>query len=142
LLGYEGVFFNATDAEGLDIFHTNVMMMIGEGYSVICTESIPKSQQETVLSKLKKSGLEIIEISRKQMSDFAGNMIQLQNPDGRKFLVMSDTAFNSLSDNQKETLLQYNEIIHSNVSTIEHVGGGSARCMIAGIHLPKKTSHA
>jgi hypothetical protein len=55
---------------------------------------------------------------------------------------MSDTAFNSLSDNQKETLLQYNEIIHSNVSTIEHVGGGSARCMIAGIHLPKKTSDA
>jgi hypothetical protein len=91
---------------------------------------------------LKKSGLEIIEISRKQMSDFAGNMIQLQNPDGRKFLVMSDTAFNSLRDNQKETLLQYNEIIHSNVSTIEHVGGGSARCMIAGIHLPKKTSDA
>jgi hypothetical protein len=142
LLGYEGVFFNATDAEGLDIFHTNVMMMIGEGYSVICAESIPNSQQETVLNKLKKSGLEIIEISRKQMSDFAGNMIQLQNPDGRRFLVMSDTAFASLSDIQKQALLQYNEIIHSDVSTIEHVGGGSARCMIAGIHLPGKTSEA
>jgi hypothetical protein len=76
------------------------------------------------------------------MSDFAGNMIQLQNPDGRRFLVMSDTAFASLSDIQKQALLQYNEIIHSDVSTIEHVGGGSARCMIAGIHLPGKTSEA
>lgn len=69
-------------------------------------------------------------------------MIQLQNPDGRKFLVMSDTAFTSLSDSQKKALLRYNEIIHSDVSTIEHVGGGSARCMIAGIHLPGKISNA
>lgn len=138
LLGYEGVFFKATDADGIDIFHTNVMMMIGEGYSVICTESIEKSQQAFVLNKLKNSGLQIIEITRKQMNDFAGNMIQLQNKRGEKFLVMSDTAFSSLSDDQKATLLQYNDIIHSDVSIIEHVGGGSARCMIAGIHLDRK----
>ncbi len=137
-LGYEGVFFNATDSEGVDIFHTNVMMMIGEGYCVICAQSIEKTQQERVLHTLKHSGLEVIEIARAQMSSFAGNMIQLQNKEGKKYLVMSDAAYSCLDSHQKEVLLQYNEIIHSDVSTIELVGGGSARCMIAGIHLPPK----
>lgn len=138
MLGYKGVFFNATDTNGIDIFHTNVMMMIGEGYSVICTESISKSQQVQVLDTLKNSGLEVIEISREQMNNFAGNMIQLQNENGKKYLVMSDSAYSCFHNHQKATLLKYNEIIHSDVSTIELVGGGSARCMIAGIHLPKK----
>lgn len=137
-LGYDGVFFNAVDEDGIDIYHTNVMMMIGEGYCVICKESILKSQQEHVLSSLQNSGLEIIELSFAQIRDFAGNMIQLQNDAEEKFLVMSDTAYHSLSDKQKETLLHYNEIIHADVSTIENIGGGSARCMIAGIHLEKK----
>ena len=137
-LGYQGIFFNAVDEKGMDIFHTNVMMMIGEGYSVICTDSIPENQQKHVTDALKTSGLEIIEISMQQMNDFAGNMIQLQNKQGDKYLVMSDTAYSSLEEHQKSVLLKYNEIIHSDVSIIEKVGGGSARCMIAGIHLPAK----
>jgi hypothetical protein len=137
-LGYKGIFFNAFDEQGMDIFHTNVMMMIGEGYSVICKESIPENQQKHVIDTLKNSGLEIVEISMKQMSDFAGNMIQLQNKKGDKCLVMSDTAYSSLDEQQKSVLLKYNEIIHSDVSIIEKVGGGSARCMIAGIHLPAR----
>lgn len=137
-LGYKGVFFNAVDEDGIDIFHTNVMMMIGEGYSVICTQSVLATQRAKVLNSLKHSGLEIIEISNEQMKDFAGNMIQLQNEVGQKYLVMSDTAYQSLSDDQKEALLKYNQIIHNDVSTIEKIGGGSARCMIAGIHLEKK----
>ncbi len=137
-LGYLGVFFKATDANNIDIFHTNVMMMIGEGYSVICTESIEKSQRGYVLDLLTNSGLEIIEITRTQMSNFAGNMIQLQNSNGKNYLVMSDTAFSSLEDHQINALIRFNDIIHSDVSTIESVGGGSARCMIAGIHLPVK----
>ena len=137
-LGYKGVFFNAVDEDGIDIFHTNVLMMIGVGYCVICTESIEKSQKSHVLNELKKSGLEIVEISMEQMMAFAGNMIQLQNENAEKFLAMSDTAYYSLNDSQKEVLQKYNEIIHSDVSTIERVGGGSARCMIAGIHLQKK----
>jgi hypothetical protein len=137
-LGYKGVFFNATDSDGIDIFHTNVMMMIGEGYCVICTQSIKETQQEQVLDSLKNSGLEVIEITREQMGDFAGNMIQLQNQNGKKYLIMSETAFLCLDNQQKEILLKYNDIIHSDVSTIELVGGGSARCMIAGIHLPRR----
>ncbi len=137
-LGYRGVFFNAFDENGIDIFHTNVMMMIGDGYSVICKDSISEDQQSHVLDSLRNSGLEVIEISMKQMGDFAGNMIQLQNADGVKYLVMSDTAYTTLDDKQKNALLCYNEIIHSDVSMIEKIGGGSARCMIAGIHLPLK----
>lgn len=138
MFGYKGVFFNAVDQEGADIFHTNVMMMIGEGYSVICKDAIEKSQQDAVIKSLTNFKLEIIEITMKQMSEFAGNMIQLQNDSGRKFLVMSDSAYFTLRDDQKEKLLKYNEIIHADVSTIENIGGGSARCMIAGIHLKRK----
>lgn len=137
-LGYKGVFFSAFDENGVDIFHTNVMMMIGEGYCVVCKESISESDQNYVLEELQKSGLEIIEISHKQMTDFAGNMIQLQGNEGVKYLVMSDTAYSSLNNHQKERLLNYNQIIRSDVSIIEKVGGGSARCMIAGIHLLPK----
>ena len=137
-LGYKGIFFNAVDHNGLDIFHTNVMMMIGEGYCVICKESIPRDQQPKVINILKNSGLEIVEITLKQMNNFAGNMIQVQNKEGDKYLVMSDSAYESLDEKQKEVLLSFNEIIHSDVSTIEQVGGGSARCMIAGIHLLPK----
>jgi len=137
-LGYRDVFFNATDHHGNDVYHTNVIMMIGEGYCVICKEAIPAQQQTYVIKSLLDSGLEIIDITRDQMAGFAGNMIQLQNAAGKKYLVMSDTAFDSLDNQQKDVLLNYNEIIHSDVSMIEQVGGGSARCMIAGIHLPRK----
>lgn len=136
LLGYRGVFFKATDQDGIDIFHTNVMMMIGEGYAVVCKDSIEPSQQQRVMSSLGQTGLEVVNITIGQMNSFAGNMIQLQNDQGTKFLVMSDSAYNALDDQQKGILLKYNDIIHSDVSMIEQVGGGSARCMIAGIHLP------
>lgn len=137
-LGCRQVFFNATDEDGIDIFHTNVMMMIGDGYSVICIKSIRESQRAHVVNTLKSAGLEIIDISHHQMKAFAGNMIQLQSEDGQKYLVMSDSAYYALDENQKKALLKYNQIIHADVSTIENVGGGSARCMIAGIHLQKR----
>lgn len=137
-LGYQGVYFYATDEKGVDIFHTNVMMMIGEGYCVICLSSIPMSQRNLVLESLRRTGLEIVEITLEQMSMFAGNMIQLQDNEGKKFLVMSETAYNSLDDQQLKTLTSYNDILYADVSIIEEIGGGSARCMIAGIHLPKK----
>ena len=137
-LGYQQVFFNATDEDGIDIFHTNVMMMIGDGYSVICIKSIQESQRVRVVNTLKSTGLEIIDISHAQMKAFAGNMIQLQSEDDQKYLVMSDRAYSALDIDQKKTILKYNQIIHSDVSTIENIGGGSARCMIAGIHLQKK----
>jgi len=137
-LRYEEVFFSAFDDNGIDIFHTNVMMMISEGYCVICKDSISEEDRSRVMEMLQVNGLKVIEITMKQMSAFAGNMIQLQNAEGVKYLVMSDTAYNSLTEEQKDLLKSFNDIIHSDVSMIEKVGGGSARCMIAGIHLPKR----
>jgi hypothetical protein len=137
-LGYEGVFFKAADEQGIDIYHTNVLMTIGDGFAVICKESIAKDDISTVINKLQTSGLEIIDISYDQMNHFAGNMIQLQNNKGKNFLVMSDSAFLSLRNDQKIRLSEYVEFIHADIKTIESIGGGSARCMIAGIHLPKK----
>jgi hypothetical protein len=138
LLGYKSVFFKATDEEGIDIFHTNVMMNIGTGYAVICLESISQEDKQQVLNRLKASDLEIVEISRKQMKQFVGNMIQLQNDQGKDYLLMSDSAFEALTSDQKSVLTKYVDFIHSDISTIEAIGGGSARCMIAGIHLDSK----
>jgi hypothetical protein len=138
LLDYTGVFFKATDRQGMDIYHTNVLMTIGTGYAVICKEAIDRDDASEVINYLEGSGLEVVEISYNQMNSFAGNMIELQNRKGDLLLVMSQTAFQSLSKLQKDRLTSYAELVYSDISTIESVGGGSARCMIAGIHLPVK----
>jgi len=138
ILGYRSVFFKATDERGIDIYHTNVMMNIGSGYAVICLESVDDLDRERVLNILQAGGLEIIDFTRNQMKQFVGNMIQLQNNQGKNYLVMSDSAFAALNLKQKDTLSQYVNFIHTDINTIESVGGGSARCMIAGIHLISK----
>jgi hypothetical protein len=138
LLGFKGVFFKATDEQGIDIFHTNVMMNIGVGYAVVCLESIDDQDRERVIGSLKASTLEIVAISRAQMKQFVGNMIQLQNDQGKDYLLMSDTAFDALNSDQRAVLSKYVGFLHSDISTIEAIGGGSARCMIAGIHLDRK----
>jgi hypothetical protein len=138
LLGYTGVFFKATDGQGMDIYHTNVLMTIGSGYAVICVEAIDKDDVAEVINSLQGSGLEVVEISYGQMNSFAGNMIELQSRNGDNCLVMSQTAFHILNKLQKERLSKYAKLVYSDISTIESVGGGSARCMIAGIHMAKK----
>ena len=138
MMGYEGVFFKAIDENGIDIFHTNVMMNIGVGYAVICAESIAKDDQKRVLGSLQKGGLEIVEITLKQMKKFVGNMIQLCNGHMENFLILSDSAFFALTQKQKAQLTKYVDFVHSDLSVIEKIGGGSARCMIAGIHMIPK----
>jgi hypothetical protein len=135
-MNYRPVVFHSTDETGHDIYHTNVMMCIGDRYVVICLDSIVDSKEkkfvtETILS----SGKEIIPISLEQMNQFAGNMLQLENKKKEKILVMSSAAWFSLSPGQKEKLTQYNRIVHCSLQSIESNGGGSARCMIAEIHL-------
>ena len=137
-LGYEGIFFKAVDERGIDIYHTNVMMTVCDGFAIICKETIDRVDVATVINSLQSGGLQVIEISYKQMKRFAGNVIQVRNSSNDKFLVMSDTAFNILSEYQKKMLTRYAKFIHPRIDTIETVGGGSARCMIAGIHLQKK----
>ncbi|HEA28945.1 MAG TPA: amidinotransferase [Leeuwenhoekiella sp.] len=138
---YFPVVFNAfqtADGKRLPIYHTNVMMCIAEQFSVICLDCIDdKKERKNVVQHLKDSGKEIIAISEKQLEHFAGNMLQVMNDKGEKFLVMSKNAHESLSQDQVQAIEKYNKIISSDLSTIETCGGGSARCMMAEIFLPK-----
>lgn len=122
-----------------EIYHTNVIMNVSDKYSVICLESIKnKKEKNKVIETLEKTNKEIIEISESQCNNFAGNMLQIKNTKNELFLVMSKSAFDTLSKNQITTLLGYNKIIFSDLSIIEKLGGGSARCMIAENFLKKK----
>jgi hypothetical protein len=138
-MNYEPVLFHAIDNNNRAIYHTNVMMCVADKYVVICLNSIRHQfERKKVVDNIKRSGKEIIEISYDQVNQFAGNMLQVNNQDGTKYLVMSSQAYNSLSSPQVMKLKSFNEIIHSSLNTIERNGGGSARCMMAEIHLPSK----
>ncbi len=131
--------FQTVGEERLPIYHTNVMMCVADQFVVICLDCIDNElERNKVIETIKNSGKEIIEISEDQMQQFAGNMLQVQNKDGQKFLVMSETAYKSLAKDQIATIEKYCEIIHSDLKTIEVNGGGSARCMLAEVFLPKK----
>ena len=131
--------FQSVGDERLPIYHTNVMMCVAMSYVVICLDSIDdKKQRKNVCEFIKKSEKEIINISENQVEKFAGNMLELLNGKGESVLVMSKSAENSLSENQKNTITNYSKIISSDINTIELCGGGSARCMMAEIFLPKK----
>lgn len=120
------------------IYHTNVMMCVAETFAVICLDSIDNHEErKTVIHSLEQSGKKIITITEKQVESFAGNMLQLRNQKGQRFLVMSTQAFQSLNKSQLNAIENECEIIHSPINTIETYGGGSARCMIAEIFLPK-----
>jgi hypothetical protein len=134
---YAAVLFHAVDGNGRAIYHTNVMMCVADKYIVICLDSIPdKTEKDKVIETIRKTGKEIIGISLDQMNHFAGNMLQIENAKHEKLLVMSTQAYESLTTDQKERLGSFNRIIHSSLTTIETNGGGSARCMMAEVHLP------
>lgn len=121
------------------IYHTNVMMTIADDYAIVCLDSIDdKKEKKAIVKSLKENGKEIITISESQVDRFAGNMLQIGSKDGKKFLVMSNSAFKSLNKKQIAIIEKYNPIIHSSLDTIEACGGGSARCMMAEVFLPKE----
>ena len=140
---YTPVVFNANqtvDNRREAIYHTNVMMCIAETFAVICLDSIDdKKEKKNVINHLKESHKEIIEISENQMQQFAGNMLQVKGKDNKRFLVMSQSAYQSLHTNQIKKIEKHCEIISSSLETIETCGGGSARCMMAEVFLPKPT---
>ncbi|MET0393361.1 MAG: citrulline utilization hydrolase CtlX [Chitinophagaceae bacterium] len=136
-MGYTPVVFDATDSTGQPIYHTNVMMCVADRYIVICLDSVKyPAQREGLVKTMTQSGKTIIPITLAQMNHFAGNMLQVENKDGEKLLVMSSQAFASLTPEQVKTLEVFNRIIHAPLTTIETNGGGSARCMMAEVHLP------
>ena len=136
-MNYEAIVFHSVDEAGQPIYHTNVMMCIADLYVVICLDSIRDTEEKNkVIAAIQKTGKEIIGINYDQLNHFAGNMLQIENGKGEKLLVMSTEAFRSLSKEQVQKLSGYNRIIHAPLNTIEVNGGGSARCMMAEIHLP------
>ncbi|WP_332028926.1 citrulline utilization hydrolase CtlX [Kaistella sp.] len=139
--GFRPVVFHSYQNAGdqrLPIYHTNVMMCVADKFLVICLDCIDDElEREKVQEVIKSTGKEIIEISEDQLQQFAGNMLQVQNEAGDKFLVMSETAYKSLTPAQIQNIEKYCEIIYSDLNTIETNGGGSARCMLAEVFLPK-----
>ncbi len=126
------------DGNRLPIYHTNVMMCLAENFAVICLESIDdKSERKNVVNHLKEDNKEIIEISEAQVIKFAGNMLQVQGANNERFLIMSQASYDSLTANQISQIEKHCQIISSSLSVIEHCGGGSARCMMAEVFLPK-----
>ena len=140
--GFRPVVFHSyqnAGGERLPIYHTNVMMCVADKFVVICLDCIDDElEREKVQEVIKSTQKEIIEISEDQMQQFAGNMLQVQNEAGEKFLVMSESAYRSLTAQQISAIEKYCEIIYSDLNTIETNGGGSARCMLAEVFLPKK----
>lgn len=140
--GFQPVVFHSYQTAGeerLPIYHTNVMMCVADQFVVICLDCIDdESEKNNVIETIKNSGKELIEISEDQMQNFAGNMLQVQNKSGEKFLVMSQSAYKSLNRDQVSAIEKYCEIIYSDLEVIETNGGGSARCMLAEVFLPKK----
>jgi len=138
--GYRPVSFTANqdvDGERMAIYHTNVMMCIGDTFAVICLDTIDNAiERENVIENLEETEKEIIEITEAQKHRFAGNMLQVMGD--RSYVVMSSSAYSSLTAEQRNTIEKYSPILYSSLDTIEACGGGSARCMMAEIFLPKQ----
>jgi hypothetical protein len=133
-MGYRPVIFTAVDYNAQDIYHTNVMMCVADRYVVVCLDSLPyHAEFQTMQNTIGNTGKELVNISLEQMGHFAGNMLQVQNKSGKKILVMSSQAYQSLRPEQIKQLEGYNRILHAPLTTIETNGGGSARCMMAEV---------
>jgi len=136
--GYEPVSFTSIGSNGQPIYHTNVMMCIGTGFAMVGLELIPnKAERQQVRARLETTEKEIVELAAHQIANFAGNAIELHNQDGAKLLVLSSRAARALAKEQRERLSRYARLVPLELPTIE-LGGGSARCMIATIHLPPR----
>ncbi|MEB3040353.1 citrulline utilization hydrolase CtlX [Capnocytophaga gingivalis] len=128
--------FQKTDGELKPIYHTNVMMALGRTFAIVCLDTIEdKNERKNILNHLKEDKKEIITISREQVDYYAGNMLEVKGKE-HSYLVMSQTAYESLTPQQIEAIERHTQILYSDLSTIEICGGGSARCMLAEVFLP------
>ena len=136
-MGYDVVAFDAVDSGGVPIYHTNVLMNVGEQLAVICAEAIPRDEQRNaVLARLRETGHDILELTYAQLDAFAGNMLELRNDNGERVLAMSQQAYDSLNEEQRATLAANARIVKAPIDYIESSAGGSVRCMLAEVHLP------
>ena len=141
--GYELIPFTASQTAGdtsAPIYHTNVMLAIGSEWAVVCDEIIPEEERQSVLNALSQSGRTVLRITADQVNGFAGNVLEVRNDKGECFIAMSSAAHSAFTEDQRKTLSGYARIIHAPISTIERLGGGSVRCMLAEVFLPKAQS--
>jgi hypothetical protein len=132
------IFFHADDERGEPIYHTNVIMSVGDGFAVVCDECISSwNERNEVINKLEANRIEVIRINYKQLNSFCGNLLNVKSYKGASLIVMSENAYKAFTPQQITTLEKYGKIIAVNIDTIEKIGGGSARCMMAEIFLPK-----
>jgi len=137
-MDYEVVAFDAVDRDGAAIYHTNVLMNVGEEVAVICAEAIPRDdQRQAVCSSLESTGHRVVEISYDQMDAFAGNMLELRSASGERIVAMSEQARRSLDEDQLAAIEASARIVSAPIDRIESSAGGSVRCMLAEIHLPR-----
>jgi len=137
-LDYEVMAFDAVDRDGIPVYHTNVLMSVGESLAVICDESIARDEQrEAVLRSLRDTGHDVVSLTCEQMEAFAGNMLELRTESGSRLFAMSVRARRSLTDDQLAMIDAKGEIVSAPIDCIEDSSGGSVRCMLAEIHLPK-----
>lgn len=133
-MGYEGVLFHATDREDRPIYHTNVVMSIGEKFTIVCLEAIKDAKERGIVAgSLREHGRLLIPITLEQVSAYCGNVLQLESLKGEPKIVMSKTAHDAFTDEQLYNIEQCGDIVVIDIPTIERVGGGSARCMMAEI---------
>lgn len=138
-MGYDVVAFDAVDREGVPIYHTNVLMNVGEELAVVCAEAIPREdQREAVLERLRDAGRDVLTLDYAQLGAFAGNMLELRVKRGR-LVAMSRRAYDSLGDDQRRRIDANGDTLVADIATIEDHAGGSVRCMLAEVHLPRGT---
>ncbi len=138
-LDYELVSFNAADASGVPVYHTNVLMCVGSRFAAVCAEVIAEQERAAVLHALRQSGHEVIELTAAQMHAFAGNMLELKTAGGELCVAMSQSAYDALTNDQRARLKYLGgSLIVAPIPTIEKEGGGSVRCMLAEIFLPPR----
>ena len=138
LLDYELVTFEAQDAAAQPVYHTNVVMAIGTGFAVVCGEAIAQPlHRDAVFNKLRAAGHDIVDITQRQMQEFAGNLLELSPASGR-VIALSTTACRSFGSAQRRILESHADLVPVSIPTIERIGGGGVRCMLAELHLPKR----
>ena len=137
-MDYDIVAFDAVDKDGAAIYHTNVLMNVGESLAVICADTITRpDQREAVLQRLAETGHDVVQLTHEQLEAFAGNMLELRAAGGERLIAMSTRARESLTQDQLDTIKKHGTIVDADIHTIEDSAGGSVRCMLAEIHLPR-----
>jgi hypothetical protein len=138
-LAYSTFLFDARDRSGRPIYHTNVLLSLGTSFAMLCTEAVVPEHRAPLIEQIAATGRTLIEVEYEQLRQFACNLIELRSRSGDSVIALSSAAFNSFTPEQIRQLESFGTLVETSIPTIEAVGGGSVRCMIADIHLPRKS---